>query len=227
MLTSPRTLKTFLSIYNNVLNLTTPSTVAYVGSNLTTAAAVLRAGRGQGLAWDELGLARRHVPSGARLGGAVAATIAAGYGLALAVPQTRALLRDDRAEKLSPAQVAQWAALRIPLGTVVLEELAFRGVLYGLDRRRSPWRGAVTSSAVFALWHLVATWRTLETNDVDDRFARALGAVAGSALTAVGGLFFCALRERSGSLLAPALAHTTTNVGGALAATLSWRTGRR
>ena len=227
MLSPPRTLQAFLSVYNNVLNLTTPSTPAYVGANLSTAAAVLRAGRRQGLGWDELGLARRYAGRGLRHGGAIAATIASAYGVALAVPKTRALLRDDRAEHLSARDVAEWAGLRIPLGTVVLEEVAFRGVLYGLDRRRSPWRGALSSSTVFAVWHLVATWRTLETNDVDNRFARALGAIAGSALTGLAGLFFCALRERSGSLLAPAVVHTASNVGGAVAASISWRLARR
>ena len=43
----------------------------------------------------------------------------------------------------------------IPLGTVMPEEFAFRGVLWGLLRRRSGrWAATLVSSGLFGVWHV-------------------------------------------------------------------------
>ena len=102
---------------------------------------------------------------------------------------------------------------RIPLGTVVLEEFAFRGVLLGLLARMGPMKTAVAvSSLLFGLWHMRPTLGTLATNDLAQSAWAQVGAVtAAVALTTVGGLLFCALRLASGSLVAPLIVHTATN----------------
>src|SRR6478672_4283768 len=47
------------------------------------------------------------------------------------------------------------ALVVIPLGTVIPEEFAFRGVLWGLLHRRSGrWTATLVSSALFGLWHV-------------------------------------------------------------------------
>ena len=95
-----------------------------------------------------------------------------------------------------------WRALVvIPLATVVMEELAFRGVLLGLLRRIVDDRRALlAAAALFGLWHIPGT--------LDD----GPGAVIGTVLaTAVAGIVFGWLRLGSDSLVAPVLAHVATN----------------
>jgi CAAX protease family protein len=52
--------------------------------------------------------------------------------------------------------LAYHACVRIPLGTVVLEEVAFRSVLPALAARRYGISGGVLiASALFGLWHVL------------------------------------------------------------------------
>ena len=71
----------------------------------------------------------------------------------LSLPATSALFLDGRAA--GPLGAALFAALvRIPLGTAVLEEVAFRGVLPGLVGG-GWWRATLVSSGLFGLWHVL------------------------------------------------------------------------
>jgi membrane protease YdiL (CAAX protease family) len=101
--------------------------------------------------------------------------------------------------------------VRIPVGTVAFEELAFRGVLLDmLLRQRGPGPAVGMDSALFGLWHVVPTLATAAANGIAGR--RRLALVAGSVLcTTAGGVAFCALRLRCGQLLAPALLHLALN----------------
>ena len=63
----------------------------------------------------------------ARLGSAAAAPVVAAFGLAALTPATRPLLDDQRVAVLDRRQLAYHVLLRIPLGTVAWEEIAFRG----------------------------------------------------------------------------------------------------
>ncbi|WP_327134521.1 CPBP family intramembrane metalloprotease [Streptomyces sp. NBC_01343] len=93
-----------------------------------------------------------------------------------------------------------------------MEEIAFRGVLYGLVRRD---RGAVwataVSSVLFGLWHVPpslhpATAKPAVGSVVGQSGPGAALAVLGAVLfTAAAGVLFCELRRRSGSLLAVAV----------------------
>jgi membrane protease YdiL (CAAX protease family) len=106
----------------------------------------------------------------------------------------------------------------IPLGTVLPEELAFRGLLLALlGRRYGVAAGTLLSSGLFGLWHVVASLGGGAAN------AAMVGVVGGDAagtmvrvvvtvgFTSLAGVGFCWLRLRSGSLLAPILAHWTVN----------------
>jgi membrane protease YdiL (CAAX protease family) len=149
-----------------------------------------------------------------------AAATAGGWVLIAAVPATRPVLRDDRIAGLSGREVAYQALLRIPFGTVLWEETAFRGVLQAALVRVMPAGAAVTvTSAIFGIWHIGPTAAALRINGLAGGPGRMLaGVTAGVAATAAGGVLLSWLRARSGSLAAPVLLHIATNCGGALTA---------
>jgi uncharacterized protein len=215
-----------LSAWNNVVVHRLPgSPVSYVPANLTAAGVLLAAARGCGLSWAELGLARSRLRAGLRWGGAPAALVASGYAVALVVPGFRPLLRDARVAGADAGEIVYQAVVRIPLGTVVWEEVAFRGVLLAVLRRLLPLRAALGVSAVlFGIWHVRPTIGGLAANDVvEGPLARALVVALLCSGTAVAGLLFGELRLRSGSLLAPALLHLSTNSLGTLAGAAAHR----
>ncbi|RBY83918.1 CPBP family intramembrane metalloprotease [Geodermatophilus sp. TF02-6] len=193
------------------------------GANLAAAVALVAAARAGGLSWTELGLGRRTWRAGIRWGGAALAAITAGYGVLLAVPALRPLLVDPRVEGTAAGQLAVRALLLIPLGTVVPEEVAFRGVLLALTSRLlAPGRALALTSAVFGLWHLASARLPPVAEGFPLLGIASVAAVV--AVTAAGGWVFGWLRQRSGSLLAPIGAHLGSNGLGLLAAWVA--TGR-
>ncbi len=115
----------------------------------------------------------------------------------------------------------------VPLATVVFEEVAFRGVLWGLfEVAHGALWATVVSALLFGLWHVLPAVDGARQNSPTARVARAdlLRQVAGTIVfTALAGLVFGVLRDRSGSLLAPGLLHWATNGLGIVAAALAWR----
>lgn len=200
---------------------------SYVVANVAAAGVLLVAARTAGLSWAELGIDRRRLAAGARWGGACAAVVAAGYGTALGVPALRPLLGDARVAGLGGGELAGQVLVRIPLGTVLWEEVAFRGVLLATLGRLLPRRGATgVSAALFGLWHVRPTLGALAANDLAGGPLARTGAVVLACLgTAAAGVLFAELRLRSGSLLAPALLHLATNCLGLLAAAAAHRLG--
>jgi membrane protease YdiL (CAAX protease family) len=129
----------------------------------------------------------------------------------------------DERYRLDPAHALLTAVVAVPLGTVVFEEVAFRGVLWGLIRRD---RGAVTatvvSSALFGLWHIRPALQLGQANQAAGG-AISRGPLAPAPLvagvvvfTALAGAVLCELRRRSGSLLAPVGLHWAANGLGVL-----------
>jgi membrane protease YdiL (CAAX protease family) len=157
-------------------------------------------------------------PGLAGLGPAAAGTV--GWAVLAAVPASRPLLHDKRITALDGCAVAYQAAVRIPLGTVLWEETAFRGVLQAALRRVLPERAAVAATAtVFGLWHIRPTLEALRVNGLATSRRQAIaGVTAGVTVTSAGGLLFSWLRSRSGTLAAPMLLHLATNSGAQLAA---------
>ena len=198
---------------------------SYVVANVAATAVLLAAARASGLSWADLGLERRRLAAGARWGGACAAVVAAGYGTALAVPALRPLLGDARVAGLDGGELAGQVLVRIPLGTVLWEEVAFRGVLLAALGRLVSRRSATgISAALFGLWHVRPTLGALAANDLAAGPLARTGAVVLACLgTAAAGVLFAELRERSGSLLAPALLHLATNCLGLLAGAAAHR----
>ncbi|MBB3083877.1 CPBP family intramembrane glutamic endopeptidase [Geodermatophilus sabuli] len=198
---------------------------AYVAANGAATAVLLAAARAAGLAWADLGLDRRRLAAGAREGGVCAAVVASGYAVALAVPGARPLLADARVAGLDGRGIAGQVLVRVPLGTVLWEEVAFRGALPAvLARLVSPRRAAGASAALFGIWHVRPTLDALAVNGLATRPRERVAAVLLACLsTAAAGLLFAQLRRHSGSLLAPALLHLAANSLGILAAAAAHR----
>jgi uncharacterized protein len=209
-----------LAAYNNVAGMLPWHRRRYTLLNVCATGAALAAAAASGLTATDLGLGREELAPGLRLGSAAATATAGGWVLIAAVPATRPALRDDRIAGLSGREVAYQALVRIPLGTVLWEETAFRGVLQAALVRIMPASAAVAvTSGVFGIWHIAPTAAALRINGLAGGRGRMLAGVsAGVAATAAGGVLLSWLRTRSGSLAAPILLHVATNSLGALAA---------
>lgn len=202
----------------------------YVTRNVVLTALLLLLARRAGVTWSTIGLAGEDLRAGLRWGGAaivvVAVVVAVGTAVADQVGGVAALLGDERAN-LPDREVAWHALWRIPVGTALFEEVAFRGVLLALFLQvLTPGWAVGAASAVFGLWHVAPTMVTLGVNDVPTASAEGFATIAGAvAITAVAGVLFSLLRLGSGSLVAPILAHWATNSIGLLAASLTQRGG--
>ena len=199
------------------------------------AVGLLLLGRWAGLSWQQLGLGRDTLVPGLVWGGAAVALVVAGYAVGLAVPAWRGLFLDAR-HAVGPLRAARRAFVVVPLGVVVFEEVAFRGVLWGLVgvQHGTLWAAAVTS-VLFGLWHVLPAVDGARANAAGPDGAtgsRGAGRVAPGiltrqvvgtvAFTALAGVVFAVLRQQSGSLLAPFLLHWATNGLGILAAAWAW-----
>ncbi len=208
---------TILAVSNVVSNRVWPE--AYIPWNLAVATLLVLAARRCGLTWADLGLGNARLRRGLAVGAAAAGVVGAVYVAALSLPATSALFLDGRAA--GPLGAALFAALvRIPLGTAVLEEVAFRGVLPGLVGG-GWWRATLVSSGLFGLWHVLPSAAMSANAGVDAALGGwgfAAQATMAVLFTFVGGIAFCALRRWSGHLVTPMLAHVATNSLGVLIA---------
>ncbi|AEV83724.1 abortive infection protein [Actinoplanes sp. SE50] len=190
----------------------------------TVALALVLLARRAGLSWHDLGLSRRTLLPGLKYAIGAVAVVAVVYTIGAAIPATRVAFHDVRYH-LHPGAALLTAFVIVPLGTVLLEEIAFRGVLLGLiHRHRGATWASITSSVLFGLWHILPSLRLAEVNQavggtlgsgLPGTILAILGAVA---FTAIAGLLLCELRRRSGSLLAAAALHWATNGLGLLIA---------
>ena len=118
------------------------------------------------------------------------------------------------------------AVVRIPMGTALLEETAFRAVLPALFAVR--WgvvRGSIAASVCFGAWHVLPALGLNEVNPVATRLfgsgsAGVVVAVIFSVLsTAFVGIWWCWVRYRARSVLATVIAHVASN---SVAYTVAW-----
>lgn len=185
--------------------------------------------RAAGLTAAELGLARATWRRGLRWGGVAAVAVLVAYLLALAVPVGRDAFLDQRAQ-LSVGGALFAALVSVPVGTVLLEEVGFRGVLWGMVRRlRGPWWATAVSSALFGVWHVLPSLGLGGNNlVVGELYGSADALVTASAVvaTALAGVVLAVLRWRSGSLLAPFGLHWATNGLGYVVGAAIWAISR-
>lgn len=193
------------------------------------AVVLLAFARWSGLTWHQLGLARHTHGRGLRWGGAVIGVVGLIYLVGVLVPTTRTAFLDVRYH-LPAAHALFTAFVMIPVGTVLLEEVAFRSVLWGmLSRHTRMWQTLLASSVLFGLWHIFPATASAS-NQAIGAAVGGLGAlgpilvVAGTiAFTALGGFVAGELRRRTGSLLAPVGMHWATNALGVIFGVVAWR----
>ncbi len=208
-----------LAVYNNVISRHRWHDQHYVAVNLGAAGVTVTAALAGGLTVADVGLGGSWWRPG-RLAAGLAGGIAAGWALDAAVPAARPVLADRRITSFEPRAVAYQTVVRIPAGTVLWEELAFRGVLQAALLRVLPRRAAIAVTAsIFGIWHVRPTIAALRANGLaGSRRQAAIRGIAGSAVLGAAGLLLSWLRDRTGRLAAPALLHLTANCGGMLAA---------
>jgi membrane protease YdiL (CAAX protease family) len=176
--------------------------------NVAIAAFALAVAWGGGLRSAGLGLARQHLGEGVLYGFVVVVAVT----VALVGAATFGLLDDDRTAT-SGGEMLLRVLVIIPIGTVLMEELAFRGALYGLlERSAAPRRAMLVGSVLFGLWHVPPI--------LNDGAWVVIATLAG---TTVAGAGFIWLRRQSNSLVAPLLAHLSTN---SVTFALSWAVTR-
>jgi uncharacterized protein len=165
----------------------------------------------------DLGLGRDAVWRGVLHGGLVFAAILGVYVIGLALPPTRELFDDSRVRDTGFWGMVYQTGIRIPFGTVLLEEVAFRSVLLGmLLIRVTLGRAVLWSCVAFGLWHVLPGMGAERRNPVMDNLfgtgaGEVIAVVAAVVATGAAGLVFCWLRLRSRSVAAPMLLHTATN----------------
>ena len=173
--------------------------------------------RSAGLSAEDLGLGAAAAPRGAAVAAGATALAGSSYGVVLRTRWAEQVFDDDRLPTAwRPAFVEAFAV--IPLQTVWLEELGYRGVLPALlERDHGPRAAWLASAALFGLSHVrpaVEFERARRREEAGSTTAAVAGTVAA---TAVAGLALGWLRRRTGSLLAPMGVHWSLNAGGVLA----------
>jgi len=185
---------------------------------------------------DAIGLRRKGLGK-SLLGGA-------GLGLALSIPPLfffyKPILLDTPMEygpitSLTRRQLLKNVLIEVPIGIALLEELAFRGLLYAAIRRTMPAKWAVIGSAIgFAGWHLTVTATSAAQTNLSTAarlpaflrpFIQPIAVIGGMLTTGVAGLLFGYLRERTGNLAGAILAHWI--VDSLMIAALWWRRPER
>ncbi len=213
----------------NVVDVRVPHASLAVGP--VCAAGLLAIARLAGLSWRDLGLGPGTWRPGLRWAGAEIALVAVVIAAAAALPQTRGAFHDSRYH-LGLGGALLTAFVLIPVGTVLLEEIAFRGVLWGLLRRvRGTAVATIGSSALFGLWHVLPSLSLATDNAAvggavgKDRGGEALTVLGTVAFTARAGVLLCEARRRSGSVLASAGLHWAVNALSVLASAALWARG--
>lgn len=202
---------------------------AYIPWNLTVAAVVVTlAVHIDGQSMATMGLSRTSLGSGLRLGFGISSVLALVMVVGLLIPATRDAFMDERAD-VPFWEMAYKFLLEVPLGTVLLEEIAFRGVLPAMvavrirpgPRRRL--RADAVAAVLFGLWHILPALSLGDSNDelaptVDPVLLQAAGVIGSVLVTAAVAMGLSWMRNRSDSVAAPALLHATSNgLGSALA----------
>ncbi|WP_353648875.1 CPBP family intramembrane glutamic endopeptidase [Nakamurella sp. A5-74] len=200
---------------------------AYIPWNFGMAVALLfvahRAGTGPVAAG--LGIRHWHRPVGVGL--LLAAGTALIFGIGMAIPSTRDAFIDSRARDASIGLMLYQVLLRIPLGTVVIEEVAFRGVLPALmgasPAIRWKWGPVMGASFLFGLWHIlpsigIATGNAAVSDVLGgNQFVATVLAVVSMT---VAGVLMCGLARLGKGIKTTMLLHWATNSLGFVAAWL-------
>lgn len=177
---------------------------------------LIAAARWAGLGLDDLGLGRTTWTRGLRCAGWILPIALAVFAAALLLPWARDLA--IRSAAVDPRNPWVRGLLTIPLGTVLVEEFAFRGVLWAMLCGRFGRRTAALGSALlFGLWHVPGALGGGAANAALDTISgggplESVVRIGGTVLvTGTAGMLFAELRARSGSLLPSIAWHWAAN----------------
>ena len=186
-----------------------------------------------GLSWQDLGLGPGTWRPGLRWAAAEIGIVGLVLAAAAALPLTRQAFRDTR-YRLDLGNTLLTSLVLIPIGTVLVEELAFRGVLWGLLKEvKGTATATIVSSALFGVWHVLPSLGLATNNQAitgavgTGKSAQATTVLATVVFTGLSGVVFCEVRRRSGSILASAGLHWATNGLAVLASSAVWAWGTR
>lgn len=188
--------------------------------NIGIAAVAIIVGFAFNLTLNQMGLGLRHILPGIFVAVIASVVITAATLCISAIPFLRHYFLGDDLAHASGKLIAFEAAIRIPLGTALIEEILFRGVLLGLLLTHyDAFIAIIISSVIFGLWHIFPTINTLESNDgvaaVMHNKKRKTGSVVGTVVvTFAAGLIFSWLRIIANSIIAPWLVHWSINASG-------------
>ena len=152
--------------------------------------------------------------------------MAAVFGIALAVPALRTVYQDGRVGDPDIGQLLWLTCGRILFGTVLIEEVAFRGVLpalFGAADDRWRWGPILAAATLFGLWHALpalAIGRNAAVHAVFGSTPAVVLQVIAMAAAGAAGIFLHWWRHAGRGVLASAIVHFTTNAGGLTLAVL-------
>ena len=217
-----------LLIVSNIFSNRILPTWAYLPWNLTVAVILVFLARRAGLGFAGIGLGFRqwHRPVGVGL--LLVALTGFALALAMTLPLTRDAFLDGRAAGTSTWGMLYQVLIRIPFGTVVLEEIAFRGVLPALfgasPAVRWRWGPVLGASALFGLWHLLPSAALTNGNAAVEELLG--GSAVATTLLAIAstmilGVVMCWITYLGRGLKTTMLLHWATNSLGFVAAWLA------
>lgn len=222
-------LAVFLAAYNNIVNFLPSALHAriYVILNLVCLAGLwFMARRYLGMSAAEMGWSGRGRWKSLLWGAAFTALVVIPFLIALRI-LPRIGLNIGRPQIEGMAQAGLWSRVlfRIPLGTVLFEEVIFRGIFYGyLERRGGPSRALWISSLFFSFWHIVPAYEVVSYNF---RLGLNLTGISywiiGLAGAFCAGIFFALIRRRTGNIAGCLLAHYLINSLALLIIYYCWR----
>lgn len=166
--------------------------------------------------WHDLGASRHALRTGARWALGFFTLFATGFALTALVARLAPPLADWvqslEVTAPDPRMVAVQAFVTIPLGTVLIEEVAFRGAIPALLGRvgAGTRTAVVASAALFGLWHVAPSLSAAleDSGSSTPVWVVVLGTVV---FTTASGIGLGWLRYRSRSLLPPIAVHVATN----------------
>lgn len=212
-----------LPVYNLVANRWAPfNRGLYVPMNLMVAAIVVA------LALGPAGLTAEAIvgsssPSGGAFGFLLAVLAVIPLFVLSLFERGARLVCDERVAHLRGLRLTYQVLVRIPLGTALLEEVTFRGVLFAAWRDQGAVRAALASSFVFGLWHVGPTINLVQANRPNASTAATIKTIVGAVVfTTAAGIVFSWLRIEHG-LVAPLVMHATVNALATIASVVAAR----
>jgi membrane protease YdiL (CAAX protease family) len=209
-----------LAVHNVVGNLWLPQWT-YVPVNLMVGAILVVVAFGAGVTRDDITGPRARMGRGLVVGSALGAGVAAILAVAAAIPGARDAFSDDRVVGVGAAGLLYHVVVRIPLGTALFEEAAFRGVVPALARgTTTPMLANLLAAVLFGLWHVIPASSVASGNAAASSLST--GVVVAGAVVATGaaGLGLSWLKDHHG-LAAPLVLHAVMNSAAFTAAWLA------